>query len=139
METFKPTPLPEEAENQMRRILDMLSPFSLRQLREEVQNGNIDGTWYGGNFEEPMTPERVAEVYAGRSSFQGCFLGWAGFLEQRSVRALLDPLDWFGDRPGDTELELFVHWIRLGDTPLDNSYSLALYEFLNRYIEERNA
>jgi hypothetical protein len=131
MYEYDPSPINAEARGQLRDVMGRMSSGSISRLLSEIKAGSVDGTWYGGNLDEALLPTTA-------EPFIGCFLGWAGFLEQRSVLELVWEFDWFPTRGlGSTEVEKFVQNIRPDDTPGNNPYSAALYDFAAAYLAER--
>jgi hypothetical protein len=126
-----PKLIPLTAQKQFRQVLDTMSSGSIRRLLTEIDNGQIAGDQYGGNLNFPF-PTKIDD-------FQGCFLGWAGFLENKSVLELARELGWPARELGGTDLEAFISQIRLNHTPDNDPDSAALYQFVNSYLEERNA
>jgi hypothetical protein len=133
---IEPAPIPLQAQDEMREVLDRMSPGSLRRLVTEIESGHIDGVWYGGNLDDVVTEGSLK--YKGRT-FQGCFLGWAGFLEQRTVREVVDAIPGYRMVPHPTGVEDFVALIASGDTPTTSPRSAALYLFVSQYLMERTA
>jgi hypothetical protein len=109
-------------------ILALLEPAQVQTLLEKIETGRLDGSWFGGNFEQASvkTP----------ADFVGCFTGWSALLAACSVKELYalagDP-----DEEAWYPLERFMDNIAQGDTPRDNPYSAALHRFITGYLEFR--
>jgi hypothetical protein len=131
-----PSTIPLRAQSEMRQVLDLMSVGSLLTFIKQIEAGHVDGSYYGGNF------NTVSDV-ADPADFSGCFLGWAGFLEQRSIIDLGTELDWPRYRGGGlgpgSALENFVALIHPGQTPNYDPDSAALYLFVSKYLEDRLA
>jgi hypothetical protein len=130
MEMLEPAPIPQGVKDQMRDVLGLMSPYSLRVFLDEIDKGNVDGTWYGGMYDSITTVKR--------QNFNACLLGWAGYLENMPVVDLVQDFAWAAPHLlGDTGVEAFVRNISECDSPEDNAYSAALYLFVAQYLEER--
>jgi hypothetical protein len=135
---FEPRQIPDDAQRQMRQVLASMSTGSIQTFLREIQAGHVDGGRYGDNYHTRST--RL--FHDGDPMFRGCFLGWAGFLENRSVLELAETIGWFSASLGGTALEGFVSRIDPGHTPENDPDSLALYLFVSDYLtkrEEQNA
>jgi hypothetical protein len=125
----EPQVIPPVATKQARAILDRMSLGSIRRLRQEIHGGNIDGARYG------MDPMGGPED--GEPPYPACFLGWAGFLEQKSV---VEVARWAQMDPGflgASSLERFVTGIQPGDTPVTNWRSMELWNLVTDVLVER--
>lgn len=102
-------PSVQEVRRDLFDLLRCFSPQQVRQLRQKVLEGNIDGGLYGPSDET----DRVAPR---------CLVGWLGVFAQR-------PAEFYGD--GDRPLEQWVRGITPGVTPstnLDLADILAMIE-----------
>jgi hypothetical protein len=95
----------------------------------EIEQGHIDGSSYGGMLTRSM-PSYQGQLTA-------CFLGWAGFLEHKSVAELARRLHWTDRYLGRSDLEDFVGQIYPGDTPQASPHSAALHQLVSTYLAER--
>jgi hypothetical protein len=125
----EPKVIPPVAVRQARAILDRMSLGSIRRLRQEIHGGNIDGACYG------MDPRDQPED--DEPPYSVCFLGWVGFLEQRSA---VEVACWARMDPGFlgvSSLEQFVTGIQPGDTPVTNWRSMELWNLVTDVMVER--
>jgi hypothetical protein len=128
MESLTPVKIPALAKKQIVRVLNLMSPYSIRRMLPEIEQGHIDGSSYGGLLSRSTWYERTSAA---------CFLGWAGFLENKSVYELARQLHWSGRYLGHSPLEDFVGQIYPGDTPQTSPHSAALHQLVSTYLAER--
>jgi hypothetical protein len=132
MVLYPPSTIRHEAQTDMTQVLDLMSVGSIQTFIQQIEEGRVDGGDYGGNFKE-LSDEAEPRY------FIGCFLGWAGFLEQRTVVDIGAELGWSYYNLGVTNLEAFVSRIHAGHTPENDPDSAALYLFVTGYLAERQA
>jgi hypothetical protein len=132
MNLYSPSTIPPAARSDMTRVLDLMSAGSIGTFIQQIEEGRVDGNHYGGNLLDPSSEEEPRY-------FTGCFLGWAGFLEHRSVLDIGTNLGWDYHVLGATDLEAFVSQVYPGHTPESNPDSAALYLFVSQYLAGRQA
>jgi hypothetical protein len=150
--TIQPAEIDELAERQILRILGVMGPYSVNKLLEALEKGQVEGDVYNqivevdedGDLVESERPYDETEyIFTDEKNgpikfeeFQGCLLGWAGFLEHQhydNIRSRLAEKYGTGDIAGPHwardnrtgHAETFVKWIHAGDTPENDGYALA--------------